>query len=393
MNTSTLVNGESPRANIPAATVRIAPEKAGRRIELNGDTDSPAPQKNRPVILKRVALTILIVAAGLGVGKLAYDWWTVGRFIENTDDAYVGGDVTVIAPKVAGFIAQLDVTDNQQVHAGDLLLKLDDRDYRATLAKADAAVAVQQATLQNLDATRHLQEAMVAQAQAEIAASDAEVVRTHDDQVRYKQLLTTDSASAQSAEAADTDYKRALADGEKYKAALAAAQRQLDVIATQKLQVQAAVNEASAQRDLAQLDVGYTELRAPIDGTVGNRSAQTGAYATIGSQLISLVPASGLWVDANYKESQLAKMHPGSPATIEVDSIPGKVFHGHVVSIAPATGAQFSVLPPENATGNFTKIVQRVAVRIVLEHEADALGQLRPGLSVTAKVDTRNHGE
>jgi membrane fusion protein (multidrug efflux system) len=393
MNTSTLVNGESPRANIPAATVRIAPEKVGRRIELNGDTDSPAPQKNRPAILKRVALTLLIAAAGLGVGKLAYDWWTVGRFIENTDDAYVGGDVTVIAPKVAGFIAQLDVTDNQQVHAGDLLLKLDDRDYRATLAKADAAVAVQQATLQNLDATRHLQEAMVAQAQAEITASDAEVVRTHDDQVRYKQLLTTDSASAQSAEAADTDYKRALADGEKYKAALAAAQRQLDVIATQKLQVQAAVNEAIAQRDLAQLDVGYTELRAPIDGTVGNRSAQTGAYATIGSQLISLVPASGLWVDANYKESQLAKMHPGSPATIEVDSIPGKVFHGHVVSIAPATGAQFSVLPPENATGNFTKIVQRVAVRIVLDHEADALGQLRPGLSVTAKVDTRNNGE
>ncbi len=393
MNTSTLVNGESPRASIPAATVRIAPEKTGSRIELNGEMDSPAPQKNRPAILKRVALALLIAATGLGVGKLAYDWWTVGRFIENTDDAYVGGDVTVIAPKVAGFIAQLDVTDNQQVHAGDLLLKLDDRDYRATLAKADAAVAVQQATLQNLDATRHLQEAMVAQAQAEITASDAEVVRTHDDQVRYKQLLTTDSASAQSAEAADTDYKRALADGEKYKAALAAAQRQLDVIATQKLQVQAAVNEASAQRDLAQLDVGYTELRAPIDGTVGNRSAQTGAYATIGSQLISLVPASGLWVDANYKESQLAKMHPGSPATIEVDSIPGKVFHGHVVSIAPATGAQFSVLPPQNATGNFTKIVQRVAVRIVLDHEADALGQLRPGLSVTAKVDTRNHGE
>ena len=393
MNTSTLVNGESPRANIPAATIRIAPEKTGSRIELNGDTDSPAPQKNRPAILKRVALVLLIAVTGLGVGKLAYGWWTVGRFIENTDDAYVGGDVTVIAPKVAGFIAQLDVTDNQQVHAGDLLLKLDDRDYRATLAKADAAVAVQQATLQNLDATRHLQEAMVAQAQAEIAASDAEVVRTHDDQVRYKQLLTTDSASAQSAEAADTDYKRALADGEKYKAALAAAQRQLDVIATQKLQVQAAVNEAIAQRDLAQLDVGYTELRAPIDGTVGNRSAQAGAYATIGSQLISLVPASGLWVDANYKESQLAKMHPGSPATIEVDSIPGKVFHGHVVSIAPATGAQFSVLPPENATGNFTKIVQRVAVRIVLDHEADALGQLRPGLSVTAKVDTRNNGE
>jgi membrane fusion protein (multidrug efflux system) len=153
--------------------------------------------------------------------------------------------------------------------------------------------------------------------------------------------------------------------------------------------VQATLNEAAAERDLAQLNLSYTELRAPIDSTVGNRSAQTGAYATIGSQLISLVPSHGLWIDANFKESQLAKMLPGSPAIIKVDSIPGKVFHGHVVSVAPATGAQFSVLPPENATGNFTKIVQRVAVRIVLDHETEALGQLRPGLSVTAKVDTK----
>jgi membrane fusion protein (multidrug efflux system) len=149
------------------------------------------------------------------------------------------------------------------------------------------------------------------------------------------------------------------------------------------------LNEAAAERDLAGLNLSYTELRAPIDGTVGNRSAQTGAYATIGSQLISLVPVRGLWIDANFKESQLARMRPGSPAIIEVDSIPGKVFHGQVVSVAPATGAQFSVLPPENATGNFTKIVQRIAVRIMLDREADTLGQLRPGLSVTAKVDTK----
>jgi membrane fusion protein (multidrug efflux system) len=331
----------------------------------------------------------VIAVVALGVGKLGYGWWTVGRFIESTDDAYVGGDVTVIAPKVAGFISQLTVEDNQQVHAGDLLLKLDDRDYRAALAKSDAAVAVEQATLANLDATRHLQEAVVAQAQAQIASTDAETIRTHDDQIRYRNLVASDAASAQSSENADTAYKQALAAGDKSKAALAAAQRQLDVIATQKLQAQAALNEAAAERDLAQLNLSYTELRAPMDGTVGNRSAQTGAYATIGSQLISLVPAHGLWIDANFKESQLARMLPGSPATIEVDSIPGKIFHGHVVSVAPATGAQFSVLPPENATGNFTKIVQRIAVRIVLDREAEALGQLRPGLSVTAKVDTK----
>jgi membrane fusion protein (multidrug efflux system) len=389
MSTPILVNGESPRVNVPRAQ-KIAVENAGERLELNGETEAPSPGKNGNVILKRIALVAVIAAVALGVGKLGYDWWTMGRFVESTDDAYIGGDVTVIAPKVSGFISQLAVGDNQSVHAGDLLVKLDDRDYRAALAKADAAVAIQQATLTNLDATRHLQEAVVAQAQAEIAATDAETVRTHDDQIRYRQLVASDSASAQSSENADTAYKQALAAGEKSKAALAAAQRQLDVIGTEKMQTQAALNEAAAERDLAGLNLSYTELRAPIDGTVGNRSAQTGAYATIGSQLISLVPVRGLWIDANFKESQLARMRPGSPAIIEVDSIPGKVFHGQVVSVAPATGAQFSVLPPENATGNFTKIVQRIAVRIMLDREADTLGQLRPGLSVTAKVDTKS---
>jgi len=168
---------------------------------------------------------------------------------------------------------------------------------------------------------------------------------------------------------------------------VAAAQQELAVIDTQKQQAQAALQQAVALRDSAELNLGYTELRAPIDGIVGNRSAQNGAYAITGSQLISLVPARGLWVDANFKESQLALVRPGSPATVTLDSLPGKVFPGHVVSIAPATGAQFSVLPPENATGNFTKIVQRVTARIALDDESAARGQLRPGLSVTAKVN------
>ena len=290
-------------------------------------------------------LVALIAFAGIGVGKFAYDWWTIGRFIESTDDAYVGGDVTVIAPKVAGFISQLAVTDNQQVHAGDLLLKLDDRDYRAALAKAEAAVAIQKAALTNLDATRNLQDAVVAQAQAGIAAADAEITRTHDDQVRAQNLLNTGVESTQEFQKADADYKEALAAGEKSRATLAAAQRQLEVIATQKQQAQAALDAAIADRDLAQLNLSYTELRAPMDGIVGNRSAQVGAYATVGSQLISLVPARGLWIDANFKENQLARMHPGSPATVKIDLLGGKKFHGHVVSIAPATGAQFSVLP------------------------------------------------
>jgi membrane fusion protein (multidrug efflux system) len=393
MNTATLPF--VPRANPPGdisamPTLPPAREKNGVRVELNGDAGSPAPGKNRGAISKRTVITAVGVLVTIGVTWFAYDWWTVGRFIESTDDAYIGGDVTTIAPKVPGFIAKLAVTDNQPVQAGDLLVKLDDRDYRAALAKAEAAVALQQASLENLEATRHLQESIVAQAQAEISATEAETVRTRDDQGRYQKLLQTGAVSAQSSQQADTSFKQAQAAGEKAQAALDAAKRQLDVIGTQKLQTQAALDAALAERDLARLNLSYTELRAPADGIVGNRSAQTGAYATTGSQLISLVPAHGLWIDANFKESQLARMHAGSPATLEIDSLPGKVLHGHVVSIAPATGAQFSVLPPENATGNFTKIVQRVTVRIVLDDEATAAGRLRPGLSVTAKVNGKS---
>jgi membrane fusion protein (multidrug efflux system) len=391
MNTATVSANikETPRVSL-ALVPEIAPAKTNGegRFEFDDETDSP-PKKSRRPSFKRAALALAIVFAGLGVAKFSYDWWTVGRFVESTDDAYIGGDVTVIAPKVSGFIAQLAVGDNQQVHAGDLLVKLDDRDYRAALAKAEAAVAIQQAALTNLDATRHLQDAVVAQAQAGVAAADAEVTRTHDDEVRYTQLVTTGVASTQEFQKADADYKEALAAGEKSRAALVAAQRQLEVIGTEKQQTKAALDAAVAERDLAQLNLSYTELRAPMDGFVGNRSAQVGAYATVGSQLISLVPARGLWIDANFKENQLAGVRPGSPATVKVDLIGGKSFHGRVASIAPATGAQFSVLPPENATGNFTKIVQRVAVRILLDDEASALGQLRPGLSVTAKVNTK----
>ena len=185
------------------------------------------------------------------------------------------------------------------------------------------------------------------------------------------------------------DHQKALAADARARAALEASQRELDVIDTQKQQTAAALAGAIADRDTAQLNLSYTELRAPIDGTVGNRSARAGAYATVGAQLISLVPSRGLWVDANFKESQLARMRPGMPVTVAADVLPGEAFKGHVASLAPATGAVFSVLPPENATGNFTKIVQRVPVRVALDGDGATLGRLRPGLSVTASVDER----
>jgi membrane fusion protein (multidrug efflux system) len=339
--------------------------------------------------LRTIAIASAALLIGAGIAWYGYNYWTVGRFMETTDDAYVGGDVTAMAPKVSGFIADVAVTDNQSVHQGDLLIRLDDRDYRAALARTEAMVAGQQATLANLDATRRLQQAVIRQAQAGIAAADAETQRARDDQARYQSLARTAAASLQTSQKADADYKQALAGADKARAALDAAQQQVLVIDTQKLQTQAALDAAIADRDTARLNLGYTELRAPFDGVVGNRSARTGAFAGVGSQLIAIVPARNLWVDANFKENQLAKMHAGEPVTIYADVLPDVVFHGHVGSLSPATGAQFSVLPPENATGNFTKIVQRVPVRVLLDGDASELGRLRPGLSVTAEVDLR----
>jgi membrane fusion protein (multidrug efflux system) len=298
----------------------------------------------------------------------------------------------VIGPKVSGYITELAVSDNQQVHAGDLLVKIDDRDYLAALAKARGAVEAQKALLANLDATAHLQQAVIDQAHAGVAAASAETTRARDDEKRYRDLSSRAAVSVESAQRADATFKTAQADGQKAQAALIAAQRQLDVIASQKLQARAALMQAQAEFDLAQLNESYTRLRAPVDGSIGNRRAQIGAYAAAGTQLLSVVPARGLWIDANFKEDQLARMHAGQPVEIRADVVPGRVFHGHLGSLAPATGAQFSVLPPENATGNFTKVVQRVPVRILLDANDGVLGVLRPGLSVVADVNTRDAG-
>ncbi|WP_294331900.1 HlyD family secretion protein [Pseudomonas sp.] len=319
----------------------------------------------------------------------ASHWWLSGRFIEDTDDAYVGAEVTVISAKVPGYISEVAVVDNQFVKAGDLLARIDVRDYNAALAKADGAVAAQHARLANLDAVELLQQALISQAKAQIDARSAEAQRAMDDRVRYQNLVQSQAVSVQSAQRVDTAWKTAQADRVHAQAGLLAARQQLAVIDTQRQQTRAALAQAEADREQARLNVGYTELRAPVDGYVGNRRAKVGAYAAAGSQLISVVPAHGLWVDANFKEDQLARMQVGQAVSITADILPGRTFHGRVESIAPATGAQFSVLPPENATGNFTKIVQRVPVRVRLADDDADFGDLRPGLSVYAEIDTK----
>ena len=341
--------------------------------------------KPRPGLLKIAA------PIALGVALVIYGthWWNNGRFVEDTDDAYVGGDVTVIASKVAGYVQTVAVTDNQVVHRGELLLKIDDRDYKAAVAKAEAGVAAARALLANLDATDRLQRSVIAQSDAGVSAAAAESTRARLDDSRYRDLASRSAVSIESAQRAQAAAQTAQAGQDRAAAAQQGARRQLDVIASQRQQAEAALAQASAELDLARLNLSYTELRAPVDGVIGNRRARAGAYASAASQLLVVVPSHGLWIDANFKEDQLEHLRVGQAVDIHADVDPGRAFKGHVVSLAPATGAQFSVLPPENATGNFTKIVQRVPVRIALDGKDGELDLLRPGLSVKASINTK----
>jgi membrane fusion protein, multidrug efflux system len=333
------------------------------------------------------ALGLLIAAGAASYGRY---WWSTGRFIESTDDAYVGGNVTPLAPHVPGFVSKILVADNQYVKAGELLVTLDDRDYQAQLAHAQATVQRQQATLANLHAQYELQQSMIGQSEANLAAAKAAAVFADQEAARYRILAATTYGSLQNDQKAASADRQAQAAVAAAEATLAAAKQKLAVLDTEIAEARAGLAQNEADLTTARLNLGYTEIPAPIDGYVGARSAQIGAYVTTGTNLLSIVPADGLWVDANFKEDQLARMQSGQPATIVADVLPGRSFHGRVVSLAPATGAVFAVIPPENATGNFTKIVQRVPVRIAIAEGDSTLGLLRAGLSVTATVDIRD---
>jgi membrane fusion protein (multidrug efflux system) len=342
---------------------------------------------------KQLAVAGIALAVALGGGSYGHNWWTVGRFIESTDDAYAGGNVTAVAPHVAGFVGEILVKDNQRVAAGQLLVRLDARDFRAALDRAQANLDQRQATLSGLEAKYAWQQTMIAQAEADLAAKSARAAFADQDAVRYRDLALTTYGSRQNAERAIATHEEAQAATKSSEAALAAARQQLTVLDADIAAARAGIAQAKADLETARLNLGYTEIRAPVDGYIGNRAAQIGAYVGSGAYLLSVIPAHGLWIDANFKEDQLAQMHPGQPATVIADVLPGKTFHGHVESLAPGTGSIFAVIPPENATGNFTKIVQRVSVRIALDDEAGRLGELRPGLSTTVSVDTRSNAE
>jgi membrane fusion protein (multidrug efflux system) len=338
---------------------------------------------------KQLILLCLACAFALGGSAYGYYWWAVDRFFQSTDDAYVGGDVTPISPHIVGFVADVAVKDNELVHAGQLLVGLDDRDVRAAADHADAVLEQRTATLGSLRAKYELQQSAIRQASADLDAKAAQADFAKVDAERYHTLALSNYGSRQDAERTSALDAQARASVASAQAALAAAKQQLTVLNADISEAAAAVAQARADLETARLNLGYAEIRAPIDGYVGNRAARVGAYVSQGTYLLTIVPAHGLWVDANFKEDQLARMKAGQPASVVADTLPGHVFHGHLLSLAPATGAVFSVIPPENATGNFTKIVQRVAVRIALDDNDPDSAMIRPGLSIIATIDTR----
>ena len=341
-------------------------------------------------VVAKTGLRVLIAAVVLvALIAFAIHWWTTGRFLQSTDDAYVRADSSVITPRVGGEVMAVHVVDNQVVHRGDVLVEIDPRDYTARVANAQAAVASAQAALQSNAAQLRLQQATIAEARANLAAAQADQVRLQKDWDRAQQLVRDGVATTQRLDTARASFKSGDAAVARNQASLQAAEQQVSALNadTERLQAQIQAQQASAQ--LTQLDLDATTVRAPIDGNVGDLAARVGERIAPGARLLTLVPLQAVYVEANYKETQLTRMSIGQPVALRVDAFPGARLRGHVDSVSPASGAEFALLPAQNATGNFTKIVQRVPVKIVLEDDEPLRGRLRPGMSVVATVDTR----
>jgi membrane fusion protein, multidrug efflux system len=368
--------------------------------QVSPNTDaSPDPKvENRPTVAGKpfawahggIRIFILILI-GLLVVVVAreWNWWVSSATLQSTDDAYLEADTTPLAAKVPGYVSRVLVQDFQRVHAGEVLVEIVQDDYRAQLDQAEANVAAAGAAIDNIEQQQRLQETVIEQAEAEIASSEADVTRYHLEAVRQQSLLTDQYAGTpQLVEQAVDNEKRATAALSVSRAKLDQQRQQLKVLQSQQAQAVAALNAQKAARDLASINLGYTRIVAPVDGMVSERLVRQGQYLSVGTQVISLVPLPNVWVIANYKETQMTNIRAGQKARVTVDAFPGNVLHGHVDSWSPASGAEFALLPPDNATGNFTKVVQRIPVKIVLDPDPALADLLRPGMSVIATIDT-----
>ena len=378
-------SADQPRAKAEVANIEPRPAPSAR-AEPAKDTQAPpaAPSaRNRKPLLIGAAVAALAVAGWYG-----HSYWTVGRFIVSTDDAYVGADMSIIAPKIAANVAEVPIVANQRVKVGDTLVQLDDGDFKLAVDQAAAKLATQKSSLDTFAAQTLAAEANAAQARAQLDAAKATLVRTEADFSRTDTLAARDYSSKSALDAARAARDSAKAQVTAQDAAIQSADANVGVLKAQTAEAQRVVKELEVALAKAQRDLSFTTIKAPFDGVVGNKSVQVGDYVTPGKRLAAVVPLDKVYVDANLKETQLAHVVPGETVTVHVDALDGDPITGTVESLAPASGSQFSLLPPENATGNFTKIVQRVPVRIAIAAK-DAKDKLRPGLSVVVDIDTR----
>jgi membrane fusion protein, multidrug efflux system len=373
----------------------------GTAAEARAPSPMPPPAAEAPALsaasgkdrrrlsARKLALgTVAALAAG-GAAWFGYHWWTVGRFTVSTDDAYVEAYNTTIAAKVSGYVAGVLVTDNTHVHAGDVIATIDDGDYKLAVDSAREKVATQEATIARIGQQIEAQLAGVSQAQAQLASAQASATRWDLELKRQNFLATKDYASRQTLEQTQASRDQAIAGVQSAQAALESAKANVAVLKGQQREATDTLAELKTALAKADRDLSFTVIRAPIDGVIGNRAIQVGDYLQPGQRLASLVPLDRVYVDANFKETQLAELRPGQPVSIAVDALPQHDITGSIESLSPASGAVFSLLPPDNATGNFTKIVQRLPVRIQVPEAVAAKGLLRPGMSVVVSVNTK----
>jgi membrane fusion protein, multidrug efflux system len=378
---------EAERA-IPA--VEAAPD-AAKLTPASPAQDAPAsaaaPAKPRSALRRLLTASAGLVVIG-AAGWYGYDYWTVGRFHVSTDDAYVQADTVSIAPRVSGYLVEAPAQDNETVKGGQVLARIDDRDYKVALDEAKANVLAAHALIDSQQGAVETQLALIETAKGSVAVDQANATFAEQENKRYGDLATSGYGSVQNAQNAASKIASARASIARDTGTLQSMTKQLDVIKAQTAQAQAALAHEEAAEHQAELNLSYTTIVAPMEGTVGNRTLRVGQFVQAGTQLMSVVPTDAAYVVANYKETQLTDVKRGQPATIEVDMFPGRVFHGHVDSMAPASGQTFALLPPDNATGNFTKVVQRIPVKITLDPESERSGDLRPGMSVEPSIDT-----
>jgi membrane fusion protein, multidrug efflux system len=373
-----------------------ADQPAARRSGASGADLAGAAVSESKLKPRRGRRKLALIGAGAAVvlgGALwfGYHYVTVGRYLVSTDDAYVRADTTTLAAKVAGYVSSIKVGDNSLVHAGDVIARIDDGDYQLAADSARDKVATQQATIARIGEQITAAQAAVVQARAQLASARAVETRNESELARQQALAAKAFASRQTLEQAQSNRDQSVAAVQSAQAAIASAIANVGVLEAQQQEAERTLNELKTAEAKAERDLSFTQIRAPVDGVIGNRAMQVGDYVQPGQRLASLVPLADVYIDANFKETQVARLRPGQPVQVSIDALPGHDITGTVASMSPASGSVFSLLPPDNATGNFTKIVQRLVVRIHLPASVTNRRLLRPGMSVVVSVNTKSN--